>query len=121
MVKTYTGVQLFSGFSMSAAGMLIFVVVMIMNFSIDVIHNMNEAKEQEVLYRMAYMDDLTKISNRRYCEKVMEELSSNNENFGIFSFDLNNLKKINDNMGHTYGVQMMAELTTRLSEKNFNM
>ena len=54
---------------MSAAGMLIFVVVMIMNFSIDVIHNMNEAKEQEVLYRMAYMDDLTKISNRRYCEK----------------------------------------------------
>lgn len=74
--------------------MLIFVVVMIMNFSIDVIHNMNEAKEQEVLYRMAYMDDLTKISNRRYCEKVMEELSSNNENFGIFSFDLNNLKKL---------------------------
>ena len=35
MVKTYTGVQIFSGFSMSAAGMLIFVVVMIMNFSID--------------------------------------------------------------------------------------
>ena len=47
MVKTYTGVQIFSGFSMSAVGMLIFVVVMIMNFSIDVIHNMNEAKEQE--------------------------------------------------------------------------
>ena len=83
MVKTYTGVQIFSDFSMSAVGVLIFVVVMIMNFSIDVIHNMNEAKEQEVLYRMAYMDDLTKISNRRYCEKVLEELSSNNENFGM--------------------------------------
>lgn len=116
MVKTYTGVQIFSGFSMSAAGMLIFVVVMIMNFSIDVIHNMNEAKEQEVLYRMAYMDDLTKISNRRYCEKVMEELSSNNENFGIFSFDLNNLKKINDNMGHTYGDDLISGFARILKE-----
>lgn len=116
MVKTYIGVQIFSDFSMSAAGVLIFVVVMIMNFSIDVIHNMNEAKEQEVLYRMAYMDDLTKISNRRYCEKVMEELSSNNENFGIFSFDLNNLKKINDNMGHTYGDDLISGFAHILKE-----
>ena len=46
----------------------------------------------------------------------MEVLSSNNENFGIFSFDLNNLKKINDNMGHTYGDDLISGFARILKE-----
>lgn len=90
----------------------VFVILLILEFSITVIvyyayvvkEYMNNITEQRVLSTLAYTDPLTGISNRTKYEEYIEELLAKKcENIAIFSFDLNNLKKINDSNGHEAG------------------
>lgn len=90
----------------------VFVMLLILEFSITVIvyyayvvkEYMNNITEQRVLSTLAYTDPLTGISNRTKYEEYIEELLAKKcENIAIFSFDLNNLKKINDSNGHEAG------------------
>ena len=70
------------------------------------VHDIKSRKcrhNKAALYKMAYSDDLTGLFNRRYCEEVLCAISNDNRNYIIYSFDLNNLKKINDTLGHQCG------------------
>lgn len=90
----------------------IFIMLLILEFSITVIvyyvhvvkEYMNNITEQRILSTLAYTDPLTSINNRTKYEEYLEELVFKKcENISIFSFDLNNLKKINDSNGHESG------------------
>lgn len=90
----------------------IFIMLLILEFSITVIvyyvhvvkEYMNNITEQRILSILAYTDPLTSINNRTKYEEYLEELVFKKcENISIFSFDLNNLKKINDSNGHESG------------------
>ena len=64
---------------------------------------MQEA-ERNSLIKSAYTDDLTQLSNRRYCSEYMQKV--NNEqisDYAVVCFDLNNLKVTNDTYGHAKG------------------
>lgn len=70
------------------------------------VHNVKSRKcrhNKAALYKMAYSDDLTGLFNRRYCEEVLCAISNDTRNYIIYSFDLNNLKIINDTLGHQCG------------------
>ncbi|SCJ93693.1 Probable diguanylate cyclase YcdT [uncultured Clostridium sp.] len=66
----------------------------------------------EVLREMAYKDALTGINNRRaYLEKV-EMLKSNlsrTSRVSIIVLDVNNLKKVNDTLGHEAGDKLIID------------
>lgn len=60
--------------------------------------------------QLAYMDGLTGIGNRTAFQEKMEELEKRKQEesgIGIAVFDVNNLKVVNDTLGHSEGDQMI--------------
>lgn len=103
----------------------IFIMLLILEFSITVIvyyvhvvkEYMNNITEQRILSTLAYTDPLTSINNRTKYEEYLEELVFKKcENISIFSFDLNNLKKINDSNGHESGDEYIRKFAKTLKK-----
>lgn len=62
--------------------------------------------------QLAYMDGLTGIGNRTAFQEKMEELEKRKQEkggIGIVVFDVNNLKWVNDTLGHSEGDQMIKK------------
>jgi diguanylate cyclase (GGDEF)-like protein/PAS domain S-box-containing protein len=61
--------------------------------------------------RLALLDSLTGLGNRRYLESIIHsrlaELSRNNWPFGILFIDIDNFKSVNDRYGHDVGDQVL--------------
>ncbi|WED24121.1 diguanylate cyclase [Vibrio sp. JC009] len=57
------------------------------------------------------LDDMTGVYNRRAADRMipeaLEKHSSSNENFSLVFIDLDNLKKVNDHLGHDAGDLMI--------------
>lgn len=65
---------------------------------------LNRVTEKRILSTLAYTDSLTGIYNRTKFEEFLNDLENKDiDNICIYSFDLNNLKKINDKYGHDMG------------------
>lgn len=95
---------------LSSIGIAMFLAIL----AIDVYHGIAkktlEENEKELLIRHAYTDHLTDVYNRRYCAEYMSKLDNEkNASYSIIIFDLNNLKMINDNYGHTIGDKFIKE------------
>lgn len=69
----------------------------------------------EVGGRMAYIDYLTNIYNRNALERDLNK-QQNNENTYYFIADLNNLKLVNDTIGHSAGDKMLQGFASLLSD-----
>lgn len=68
--------------------------------------------EKKAYERMAYMDDMTKMGNRRAFDRDIDVLEQGNESVTVLYVDMNGLKEINDNMGHQKGddaIKIVAE------------
>lgn len=102
--------------SMLCMGTLSYIFLQILDFGIEVSRKMRENIETATLERMAYTDALTGIANRRKCEEELEKLDVSEMNYGIFAFDLNNLKEINDSKGHDVGDMMIREFAIILKK-----
>ncbi len=75
---------------------------------------------QEQYNYLAYHDDLTGLPNRRYLNKTMETVISDvdcgrADNAALLFFDLDRFKVINDNFGHSYGDQLLQQVSRLLS------
>jgi diguanylate cyclase (GGDEF)-like protein len=70
----------------------------------QVYNNYKTAAENAALTQLAYIDKLTGLQNRNYIENQIKPLLSTlNQSFTLYMFDLNSLKKINDTYGHAEG------------------
>jgi diguanylate cyclase (GGDEF)-like protein len=58
-----------------------------------------------MLSKIAYVDYLTQIPNRTKCEETSEQYDKEKpiDNIAVFMFDMNNLKTVNDKLGHKAG------------------
>ena len=81
----------------------------------------------EYINRLAYIDAMTGAKNKRAFIDARDEINSkikkakeNSENFdfGVIVFDVNNLKFINDNFGHKSG-DLLIKCACNLIVKNF--
>lgn len=104
----YAGIKISKMEGFAAIGTLIFIFTLITAFAIQIAEHTKIATEKAVLYRMAYTDELTKLYNRRYCEQKLNSLTRDQLEYGIFNFDLNGLKGINDTQGHNIGDSLIA-------------
>jgi len=66
--------------------------------------------------KIAYTDVLTGLKNRRSFEEELQWLEGNQEStsYGIVCFDLNDLKKFNDTMGHDAGDTLIKKFANIL-------
>jgi diguanylate cyclase (GGDEF)-like protein len=73
----------------------------------------------EQFERLALVDSLTGLSNRRVAEGQLESEAARSKRYGhpltVISFDLDNFKQINDTYGHPAGDQVLREFARRLN------
>jgi diguanylate cyclase (GGDEF)-like protein len=73
----------------------------------------------EEFHRLATVDPLTGLYNRRFAETRLAAEASRSQRYGhpmtVVSFDLNSFKQINDQYGHPAGDQVLKEFAERLN------
>jgi diguanylate cyclase (GGDEF)-like protein len=75
-------------------------------------------RQQAILERMAYLDPLTGLQNRRSFDDELRRLIAGAErglgNIALLIIDLDGFKSINDSFGHDAGDSVLAEVALRL-------
>lgn len=88
--------------------------------ALDRIRMFSENKTIQQLKEQSYIDELTRISNRRFMEhfihKLYERLQRTGEAFCVMSIDLDRLKYINDTFGHLEGDNAIKGIAKILDE-----
>jgi diguanylate cyclase (GGDEF)-like protein/PAS domain S-box-containing protein len=80
----------------------------------------NLQRRTDELKRIAYVDSLTGLVNRRYLEmrlgQALEEFSLFRSPFGVLLIDIDHFKKVNDTCGHAGGDIVLAHIAQLLSD-----
>lgn len=94
---------------------IVFVLLMTL-FLYIIIKSSSLASKAKSLNRIAYYDPYIGIANRAYCEKKIAgyEKNSYENNLAVLMFDLNNLKEVNDQYGHSAGDAMIRNFALAL-------
>lgn len=81
----------------------------------------NAKGQQQRWSQLADFDPLTGLPNRRLLNRVLEsrieEALAANESFALLFVDLHRFKDINDTLGHSFGDQLLMQITTLMKEK----
>lgn len=95
-------------------GMFGFIVCLAVSSQLNTYRLMEQGMKYTIVRNLAYMDGLTGLGNRTAYLEKLEELEQKGEgSIGIVFLDINNLKQVNDHMGHEAGdklICMAAEL-----------
>lgn len=105
-------------------GFLIYVAVITYEMVKGSRKRMESANKADDYRKLAYVDELTGVYSRRAFHKHMTEYDAViRESYGkrektyvVFMFDLNDLKKCNDNYGHEYGDRYLVQVADILSD-----
>jgi len=75
-------------------------------------------RRADALGRIAYVDLLTKMDNRASCERLIERfrVSPGDSDIIVFMFDMNDLKLINDFLGHQGGDKVITSFGNILKD-----
>ena len=92
-------------------GMFIFNFSLIIDFCSNIITSLYKNAESATLEKMAYTDCLTGLSNRRKLEEVFDEIDHDPIPYAVGVFDLNDLKEVNDTLGHNEGDRYIKEFS----------
>lgn len=73
-------------------------------------------KHNSELSEKAYLDLQTGLMNRNRCNELLSEKNMLANNVACVFCDLNNLKKVNDNLGHKAGDKLLNDFAAMLKE-----
>ncbi len=100
-------------------GIVIMIILLIRGLIDEMIKNVRFKTESVILQRLANEDMLTGMKNRRSYEAFLNEIQENaasGQNYFLIFMDINNLKEINDTLGHNVGDEAIIA-TARILEK----
>ena len=88
------------------------------DFSLKIAEMRTLQVRAEEFERLAQVDSLTGLSNRRYAEERLASEAERSKRYGhpltVISFDLDKFKQINDTYGHLSGDQVLKHFARRL-------
>ncbi|MDF2539814.1 MAG: hypothetical protein K0S76_2835 [Herbinix sp.] len=76
-------------------------------------------KNKENMKKLAYTDYLTELPNRIAFTEMLDNVMltiRNEEIIAIMDIDIDNFKNINDTLGHSYGDELLIDVTYRLKQ-----
>ncbi len=104
---------------LSVFDMLCLIILIIM----QTLEAMKMSIKNKQLEQKAYTDGHTGLPNKGICEMLLKEQEAINEPTACMMFDLNNLKTVNDTMGHSAGDRLIMDfaklLRSVIPEKDF--
>lgn len=101
--------------ALSSLGILAFTGVITMGYLTRLAELYDAEKNQDVLARIAFVDILTGLSNRAFCQREMERLGQAGMTaYVILFFDVNKLKYANDEYGHEMGDRLLRYVAASL-------
>jgi diguanylate cyclase (GGDEF)-like protein len=103
-------------------GVLMFIVCYAISSIEKFVDTMKIGTKAELISKLAYQDGLTDLGNRTLFNERISELNEHKldnpaQEIGIIMFDINNLKLVNDRLGHQAGDEMLkagAELIQKV-------
>ena len=96
----------------SAVDMAVLVLLLVAQ-TVEALRIMKQNKE---LKQKAYLDLHTGLPNKSKCEEVLHDPDFVQEPLACVMFDLNNLKKVNDTLGHTEGDRLILNFARILRQ-----
>lgn len=102
--------------SFLAVGVVIFIACLVVDYCFYMYRSFYAQAENQFLKKLAYNDYLTQLNNRTKCEAVFVELEERNADYAVISFDLNNLKTVNDTLGHLSGDNLIKSFAKMLKD-----
>lgn len=106
---------------MTRFGIFILIVTVVAVICTDVVALLNIAIEARKIGKIAYTDANTGLGNPAAFKEKFHQLDSSKSNYnyiGIIQFDVNNLKIINDSLGHEAG-DLLIKTAAEMIEKSF--
>ena len=104
---------------LSALDMLSLVILVIM----QTLKAMQMAMQNRLLEQKAFVDAHTGLPNKNACNELLNKKDIITDSTACIMFDLNNLKTVNDTMGHSAGDQLILNfaklLRSVIPEKDF--
>lgn len=88
----------------SAFVMFLLIVLIISQY----LYAIKIARANRILKQKAYLDAHTGLPNKSRCEELLRNTGFLPDSIGFIMFDLNNLKVVNDTLGHTAGDALIA-------------
>lgn len=96
----------------SAVDMAILVLLLVAQ-TVEALRIMKQNRE---LRQKAYLDLHTGLPNKSKCEEILHDPDFVQEPLACVMFDLNNLKKVNDTLGHTEGDRLILNFARILRQ-----
>ena len=84
----------------------------------ELIRALRFAAQNRILQKKVYLDEATGLPNKNKCEEILDGTgeTENGENIAVCVFDLNNLRTINNNLGHEKGDEYIRSFAILLRE-----
>ena len=97
-------------------GSIVFSTFLVLHYFLHSVCTLRAEATRQSLSYVAYSDPLTHLANRTKCEQTLQQLGVEKKPFILISFDLDNLKKVNDMFGHTEGDRMITTFAATLQK-----
>lgn len=92
------------------------IVVLMLLIGYEFIKAVRYAAMNRMLQHKVYIDAATGIPNKNKCEEMLNNPEPAAEDVGICSFDLNNLRRINNSLGHEAGDEYIRRFAVCLRD-----
>lgn len=94
--------------------MIVNVVILLIILVIYQLQSRSLQRKYKKLSVTAYVDVQTGLANKSSCEKKLQDEQWLDKHVGFLMFDMNNLKKVNDSLGHAAGDSMISNFARML-------
>lgn len=101
LIAFYVGV--WDSNSFGRIGFLLYIILIGISSAQESTRLMKLGRKANTYQRLAYTDQMTMMSNRTAFHRDFEIFVSSPDDVGVIILDLNNLKQINDTLGHNIG------------------
>ncbi|WP_026507701.1 GGDEF domain-containing protein [Butyrivibrio sp. MC2013] len=107
-----------AGFSSSFIpyGVFVMLVMLIISYYLEIYRIISIEFEKNTYEKMAFTDQLTGLGNRTMADKDFMEYENTKMPYSIIAMDLNNLKIVNDTLGHNVGDNLLCAFSEILRE-----